>query len=74
MALITDLQCPWARDYDLDLLQLKTDVGQFWDSMAPLTCLFNLMVSAVADRYGERLDARLAKNRALQQAFGQFES
>lgn len=74
LALITDLQCPWARDYDLDLLQLKTDVGQFWDSMAPLTCLFNLMVSAVAERYGERLDARLAKNRALQQAFGQFES
>jgi hypothetical protein len=31
LALITDLQCPWARDYPLDLLQLKTDVGQFWD-------------------------------------------
>lgn len=74
LALITDLQCPWARDYDLDLLQLKTDVGQFWDSLAPLACLFNLIVSAVAEQYGDRLDARLAKNRALQQAFGQFES
>ncbi|KAF1032718.1 MAG: hypothetical protein GAK37_00389 [Pseudomonas sp.] len=73
LTLITDLQCPWARDYEVDLLQLKTDVGQFWDSMAPLTCLFNLIVSAVAEHYGERLDARLAKNRALQQAFGQFE-
>ncbi|WP_092312710.1 MurR/RpiR family transcriptional regulator [Pseudomonas saponiphila] len=74
LALVTDLQCPWARDYPLDLLQLKTDVGQFWDSLAPLTCLFNLMVSAVAEGYGERLDERLAKNRKLQEAFGQFES
>ncbi|WP_339544445.1 MurR/RpiR family transcriptional regulator [Pseudomonas sp. RA_35y_Pfl2_P32] len=73
LALITDLQCPWARDYPLDLLQLKTDVGQFWDSPAPLACLLNLMVSAVAEKYGERLDERLARNRQLQKAFGQFE-
>ncbi|BBP76137.1 MurR/RpiR family transcriptional regulator [Pseudomonas gingeri NCPPB 3146 = LMG 5327] len=72
-ALITDLQCPWARDYPLDLLQLKTDVGQFWDSPAPLACLLNLVVSAVAEKYGERLDERLARNRQLQKAFGQFE-
>ncbi|WP_223507568.1 MurR/RpiR family transcriptional regulator [Pseudomonas sp. BF-B-25] len=73
LALITDLQCPWARDYALDLLQLKTDVGQFWDSPAPLACLLNLIVSAVAEKYGDRLDERLAKNRQLQKAFGQFE-
>nr|BFE97029.1 hypothetical protein GCM10020185_75650 [Pseudomonas brassicacearum subsp. brassicacearum] len=66
LALITDLQCPWARDYPLDLLQLKTDVGQFWDSPAPLACLLNLIVSAVAEKYGDRLDERLAKNRQLQ--------
>ena len=65
LALITDLQCPWARDYALDLLQIKTDVGQFWDSPAPLACLLNLMVSAVAQQYGEHLDERLAKNRQL---------
>lgn len=73
LALITDLQCPWARDYPLDLLQLKTDVGQFWDSLAPLACLLNLIVSAVAEKYGDRLDERLAKNRQLQKTFGQFE-
>lgn len=73
LALVTDLQCPWARDYALDLLQIKTDVGQFWDSPAPLACLLNLMVSAVAQQYGEHLDERLAKNRQLQKAFGQFE-
>lgn len=73
LALITDLQCPWARDYPLDLLQLKTDVGQFWDSTAPLACLLNLIVSAVAEKYGDRLDERSARNRQLQKAFGQFE-
>jgi DNA-binding MurR/RpiR family transcriptional regulator len=73
LALITDFHCPWARDYPMDLLQLKSDVGQFWDSMAPLACLFNLMVSAVAEKYGSRLDERLAKNRQLQELFGQFE-
>lgn len=73
LALITDFHCPWARDYPMDLLQLKSDVGQFWNSLAPLACLFNLMVSAVADRYGEHLDQRLAKNRQLQELFGQFE-
>ncbi|EPJ87948.1 MULTISPECIES: MurR/RpiR family transcriptional regulator [Pseudomonas] len=73
LALITDFHCPWARDFPLDLLQLKSDVGQFWDSPAPLACLFNLMVSAVAERYGDSLDERLAKNRQLQEVFGQFE-
>jgi DNA-binding MurR/RpiR family transcriptional regulator len=73
LALVTDFHCPWARDYPMDLLQLKTDVGQFWDSLAPLTCLFNLMVSAVAEKYGDRLDERLEKNRHLQELFGQFE-
>jgi len=73
LALITDFHCPWSRDYPMDLLQLKSDVGQFWDSNAPLACLFNLMVSAVAEKYGDRLDERLAKNRKLQELFGQFE-
>jgi DNA-binding MurR/RpiR family transcriptional regulator len=73
LAFITDFHCPWARDYPMDLLQMDADVGQFWDSLAPLASLFNLMVSAVAEKYGERLDERLRKNRELQQLFGQFE-
>ena len=31
------------------------------------------VLNAVAEKYGEHLDARLAKNRQLQKAFGQFE-
>ncbi|MBD1554649.1 MurR/RpiR family transcriptional regulator [Pseudomonas typographi] len=73
LALITDYHCPWARDFATDLLPLKLEVGQFWDSLAPLAALLNLLVSAVADRLGDRLDQRLARNRALQQRFGQFE-
>lgn len=73
MALVTDIWCPWARDYPVDLLQVKTDTGNFWDSLAPLSCLFNLLLSAVVERLGPSLSDRLAQNRLLQQEFGQFE-
>ncbi|WP_107313578.1 sap1 transcriptional regulator SapR [Burkholderia metallica] len=73
-ALVTDLSCPWARDWPADLLQVKTDVGQFWDSLAPLTCLFNLLITAVVDRLGPAIDRRVARNRELQRTFDQFES
>ena len=72
-ALVTDIWCAWARDYPLDLLQVKTDTGHFWDSLAPIGCLFNLLLSAVVERLGPSLSQRLAENRALQQEFGQFE-
>lgn len=73
MALVTDIWCPWARDYPVDLLQVKTETGNFWDSLAPVSCLFNLLLSAVVERLGPGLSARLAQNRLLQQEFGQFE-
>ena len=73
MALITDIWCPWARDYPIDLLQVKTDTGHFWDSLAPVSCLFNLLLSGVVEALGEALPERLAVNRQLQQEFGQFE-
>lgn len=73
-ALVTDLYCPCAREWPADLLQVKTDVGQFWDSLAPLTCLFNLLITAVVDRLGPAIDRRVARNRELQRTFDQFES
>ena len=57
----------------MDLLQVKTDTGHFWDSLAPVSCLFNLLLSGVVDALGDALPARLAVNRQLQQEFGQFE-
>ncbi|QCA18426.1 MurR/RpiR family transcriptional regulator [Citrobacter freundii] len=73
LALITDVWCPWARDYGIDLLQVKTDTGHFWDSLAPVSCLFNLLLSAVVAQLGDALAGRLQANRQLQQQFGQFE-
>ncbi len=73
MALVTDIWCPWARDYAVDLLQVKTDTGNFWDSLAPVSCLFNLLLSSVVEQIGPALSDRLAHNRRLQQEFGQFE-
>jgi DNA-binding MurR/RpiR family transcriptional regulator len=72
-ALVTDIYCPWAREFDGDLLQVKTDVGQFWDSLAPLTCLFNLLISAIVERLGPSIDERVARNRELQSEFDQFD-
>jgi hypothetical protein len=62
-ALVTDIWCPWARDYPVDLLQVKTDTGHFWDSLAPISCLFNLLLSAVVEQLGPTLSRRLAVNR-----------
>src|SRR5258706_511628 len=72
-ALVTDLYCPWARDFPCDLLQVKTDVGQFWDSLAPLTCLFNLLITSIVERLGPTIDERVARNRELQRELDQFD-
>ncbi len=73
LLLITDFHCAWARDYPLDLLELRTDVEQFWDAWSPLAALQNLLLSAVVQRLGPGLDSRLALNKELQREFGQFE-
>ncbi|AUT61452.1 sap1 transcriptional regulator SapR [Paraburkholderia terrae] len=72
-ALVTDLYCPWAREYPSDLIQVKTDVGQFWDSLAPLTCLFNLLLTSIVERLGPAIDQRVARNRELQRELDQFD-
>jgi DNA-binding MurR/RpiR family transcriptional regulator len=72
-ALVTDLYCPWAREFACDLIQVKTDVGQFWDSLAPLTCLFNLLLSSIVERLGSAIDERVARNRELQRELDQFD-
>lgn len=71
-ALVTDIYCPWAREFAFDLLQVRTDVGQFWDSLAPLACLFNLLITAIVARLGTAIDKRVACNRELQGEFNQF--
>ena len=38
----------------MDLLQVKTDTGHFWDSLAPVSCLFNLLLSGVVKRWAMR--------------------
>jgi hypothetical protein len=45
----------------------------FLGFLAPVSCLFNLLLSGVVEALGDALPARLAVNRQLQQEFGQFE-
>ena len=72
-AFIGDKYCTWARDYPVDFLQIETDVGQFWDSLAPMCCLFNLIADAVVVRLGPKVDDRFVRNKILQKELGQFE-
>jgi DNA-binding MurR/RpiR family transcriptional regulator len=57
----------------IHLLQVKTDVGQFWNSLVPLTCLFNLLFTAIVTQLGSAIDERVARNRELQGGFDQFD-
>jgi DNA-binding MurR/RpiR family transcriptional regulator len=72
-AFVCDKYCSWAGQYPIDLIQLDTDVGQFWDSVAPMCVLFNLIASGVVARLGAKVDERLLRHRVLQQEMGQFE-
>lgn len=73
LLLMADFYCTWARDYPIDLLQLKINIQQIWDAWSPLTCLQNLLLSAVVERLGPNLDTRLALNKELQKELGQWE-
>lgn len=73
MAFITEPHCSWAREFPVDLLQINVDVGHFWDSMAPLTVLYNLIVSGVVSKSGPDLKERLERNKILQIELGQFD-
>ncbi|MGF6544506.1 hypothetical protein OKW32_007883 [Paraburkholderia youngii] len=69
----TDLYCQWARDCACDLPQVKTDVGRFRDSLAPLTCLFNLLIASIVERLCCTIDRRVARNCELQCELDQFD-
>ena len=71
--LVTDIYCPWTREFAHDLLQVKTDVGQFWDSLAPLTCLFNLLIATIVTQLGSAIDEHVGRTRELQSEFNQFD-
>ncbi len=71
--LITDVYCSWARELQGDVLMLKTETGQFWDSITPIMSLMNLLLTNVALELGEGMKERLDKNRKLQAYFGQFD-
>lgn len=73
-ALITDVYCPWAHELDGDVLMVRTETGQFWDSLSPLVSVLNLLLSEVALQRGGDLKGRLEKNKQLQAFFGQFEA
>ena len=47
--------------------------GPFRGSLAPLTCLFNLLITAIVERFGPTLAERVARNRELQSELNPFD-
>jgi hypothetical protein len=43
------------------------------NSLAPLTRLFNLLITAIVERLGPTLDERVTRNRELQSELNQFD-
>lgn len=71
--LVIDLLCLWVCEWLVDLLQVKIDVGQFWDLFVLFICLFNLLIMVVVDCFGFVIDWCVVCNCELQCMFDQFE-
>lgn len=71
---ITDVYCPWATQLQGDILQVETNTHQFWDSTMPILALLQHLLNDFAHHSGNTLQARIHKNKQLQDYFKQFEA
>ncbi|MEJ0039557.1 MAG: MurR/RpiR family transcriptional regulator [Gammaproteobacteria bacterium] len=69
LLVITDEYCDWARRYTPHVLIVSSDFGQFWASLSAMTCLFALLINAVAARLGPSVEKRLE---AISESFEHF--
>jgi DNA-binding MurR/RpiR family transcriptional regulator len=59
LVVITDKYSHWARSYTDLALEVSTRVDLYWDSMAPVSSLLNLLIHAVAERLGDAAQKRM---------------
>lgn len=69
LIVITDKYCDWARSFTSHIFSVPTEGGQFWSSPVPMTCLINLLVTAVVGRSGPAVEKRLEQ---VSNLFDQF--
>ncbi len=72
LIMITDKYCDWARSFTSHIFAVPTESGQFWGSSVAMTCLINLLVTAVVGQSGPAVEKRLERVSSLFEQFTGF--
>ncbi len=69
VTLVTDPYCDWADGCTSEVFRIPTDINLFWESTAPMLSLVHLMLNAVFNELGPKVEERLNATAALYQEF-----
>ncbi len=72
--IVCDRYSNWPFEFTQDVLVGSTQVGTFWDSLASLTAVLNLLVNSVAAQLGEKAVMRFRLLANWGEHFGEFDT
>lgn len=72
--IVCDRYSNWPFEFTEEVLVGHTQVGTFWDSLASLTALLNLLVNSIASQLGEKAVERFRQLSDLGEYFGEFDA
>jgi len=71
--ILCDSHCYWAQDYSDTVLHVSTKSVTFWDNVAPMVTVLNLLLDSVTRELGDAVATRLDRITELQDRLGAFE-
>lgn len=71
---VTDRYSNWALEFTEEVLAGHTQVGTFWDSLASLNVILNLLINSVAARLGDRAGQRFRQLAEWGGYFNEFDA
>ena len=74
LVIVSDRYSNWPFEFTEDVLVGHTQVGTFWDSLASLTAVLNLLVNSIAAQLGEHAIERFQKLAEWGDHFGEFDA
>lgn len=69
VTLMTDIYCDWADGCASEVFRIPTDLNLFWESTAPTLSLVHLLLNAVFNELGPKVEERLNATAALYHEF-----
>jgi len=69
VTLVTDTYCDWAEGCTSEVFRIPTDLNLFWESTAPMLSLVHLLLNAVFNELGPKVEERLNATAALYHEF-----